>query len=132
MTQIESKTVNVPASADKVYTYLSDLRNFKNLLPQDKISDWQAQEDTCSFKVQGGYKIGLQWESGVEHSGIVLKSTDVSPFPFTLNISLGENGQSTEARQVCNADINPFLKMMVEKPLRNLFDYIADRLVKQF
>jgi carbon monoxide dehydrogenase subunit G len=132
MTQIESKSVNVPAEPAKVYAYLSDLRNFKNLLPEDKISDWQAEVDSCQFKVQGGYKIGLQWHSGQEPDKIILKSTAASPFPFTLNISMKGNGQSTETQQICDADINPFLKMMVEKPLRNLFDYIADRLVKQF
>lgn len=132
MTQIESKSVKVPAEPAKVYAYLSDLRNFKALLPQDKISDWQAQQDSCQFKVQGGYKIGLQWESGVEYSKIVLKSTAASPFPFKLNISLDPDGDSTNTQQICDADINPFLKMMVEKPLTNLFDHIADQLVKQF
>ena len=132
MTQIESKSVKVAAEPAKVYTYLSDLRNFKELLPQDKISDWQGEENNCSFKVQGGYKIGLQWESGVECSEIVLRSTAASPFPFKLNISLEADGTGTNAQQICDADINPFLKMMVEKPLKNLFDYVADRLVKKF
>jgi len=132
MTQIESKSVKVAAEPAKVYTYLSDLRNFKELLPQDKISDWQGEENNCSFKVQGGYKIGLQWESGIECSEIVLRSTAASPFPFKLNISLEADGTGTNAQQICDADINPFLKMMVEKPLKNLFDYIADRLVKKF
>ena len=132
MTHIESKSVKLAAEPAKVYAYLSDLRNFKELLPQDKISDWRGEEDNCSFKVQGGYKIGLQWDSGVEYSKIVLSSTSVSPFPFKLNISLEADGTGTNAQQICDADINPFLKMMVEKPLKNLFDYIADRLVKKF
>jgi len=36
---------------------------------------------------------------------------------------------STQAYQVFEADLNPFIKMMVESPLRNLFDHIADRMV---
>ena len=124
--------MKLAAEPAKVYAYLSDLRNFKELLPQDKISDWRGEEDNCSFKVQGGYKIGLQWDSGVEYSKIVLSSTSVSPFPFKLNILLEADDTGTNAQQICDADINPFLKMMVEKPLKNLFDYIADCLVKKF
>jgi hypothetical protein len=29
---------------------------------------------------------------------------------------------------VFNGEINPFIKMMVEKPLKNLFDHIADKM----
>jgi len=28
-----------------------------------------------------------------------------------------------------NGDINPFISAMVEKPLKNLFDHIADRML---
>lgn len=132
MATIESKKVTVNAGSEAVYTFLSDLNNFEQLLPQDRISEWSSTEKECSFKVQGGYKIGLQWERGEEHSLIVLKSTPAAPFPFDLNIHLSEEDGKTNGYQVCNADLNPFLKMMVEKPLKNLFDYIADRLVEQF
>jgi hypothetical protein len=130
--RIESKTVNVNTDQKALYSYISDLRNFNELLPQERISNFQADENQCSFKIQGGYTIGLERAGGTPDSLLKLKSTAVAPFPFTLDISLNDQGVSTQASQVINADVNPFIKMMIEKPLTNLFDYIADQLVKKF
>ncbi len=125
---IESKTVTVIAPRERVFDYLLDLNNFKNLLPQERISEWESTETYCSFKVQGTATIDLQLESTERPDKIKLQSGDRSPFPFTLEVYLADDNGSTKAHQIMNANVNPFLKMMVEKPLANLFDYIADRL----
>ncbi len=129
MTRIESKHVEIARPAQDVYTFLQDMNNFQQLLPQDRISDWKSDGTSCSFKVAGAATIGLQLDGGTPPGHLRLKSTDRSPFPFTLDVHLdGANG-STQAYQVFEADLNPFIKMMVESPLRNLFDHIADRMV---
>ena len=132
MTNIESKEVDVQASQAEVFTFLSDLNNFKELLPTDRISDWQSDKDFCSFKVQGTYKIRLDLKELLPPGKIILQSGEGSPFKFHLHINLDENGASTKAHQVCEADLNAFLKMMVEKPLKNLFDHIADKLKAKY
>lgn len=129
--KIESKKVNVPASDEKVFNYVSDLNNFKKLLPADRISDWESTSDYCSFKVQGTATIDLKMKESTPNSHILLESGEKSPFPFTLNIYFDEEEGNTTAYQIMNAKINPFLKMMVERPLTNLFDYIADRLAEE-
>ena len=131
MAKIESKQVTVPASSAAVAEYLADMNNFRNLLPQDRISNWKADTEHCSFKVQGGYTIELE-HAGQEGNIIRMKSGAASPFPFSLDVFLEPEDDSTKAHQVIDADVNPFMKMMIEKPLKNLFDYIADRLVDQF
>lgn len=132
MTVIESNKVLVNANTNTIYTHLMDLNNFIEFLPQDKISDWKSNETSCSFKVAGGYNIGLEFQESKEPSNIILKSDESAPFKFTLDIGLNDQGDKTEAGLVCNAELNPFLKMMVEKPLRNLFDYIAHKLEKKY
>lgn len=130
MTRIESKHVEIARPAQDVYTFLQDMNNFQQLLPQDRISDWKSDGTSCSFKVAGAATIGLQLDGGTAPNHVRLKSTERSPFPFTLDVHLdGANG-STQAYQVFEADLNPFIKMMVESPLRNLFDHIADRMVE--
>lgn len=128
MTTIESKHVEIAKSAQELYTFLQDMNNFQQLLPQDRISEWKSDGQSCSFKVQGAATIGLQLDGGTEPSHVRLKATERSPFPFTLDVHLNDKGGSTEAWQVFNGDINPFIKMMVEKPLKNLFDHIADKM----
>ncbi len=130
MTRIESKHVEIARPAQDVYTFLQDMNNFQQLLPQDRISDWKSDGVSCSFKVAGAATIGLQLDGGTAPDHVRLKSTERSPFPFTLDVHLdGANG-STQAYQIFEADLNPFIKMMVESPLKNLFDHIADRMVE--
>ncbi len=132
MTIIESKKVTVDANAQSVFAFLSDMNNISKLLPQDKILDWKSDEKSCSFKIQKAYTIGLNFVAGVAYSNIEYCSADGSPFSFSLNTTLLDLDGKTEAQLICNADINPFLKMLVVGPLQNLFDYMADRLGRQF
>lgn len=129
MTHIESKKVKVPASIFDCFQFLTDLNHYELLLPKDKISHWESDKNFCSFKIQKTYKLDLIFKDAEENKAIHLVSGEKSPFKFSLDIQLNGD-EETEAQILCDADINPFLKMMIEKPLNNLFDYMADRLVK--
>ncbi|MDQ3100797.1 MAG: hypothetical protein M3R08_05380, partial [Bacteroidota bacterium] len=124
-----SKEVTIAKSPQDLYTFLQDMNNFQQLLPQDRISEWQSDGTSCSFKVQGAATIGLRLAGGNEPDLVRMEATERSPFPFTLDVHLEDQGGSTKAWQIFNADLNTFIKMMVEKPLKNLFDHIADKMV---
>lgn len=132
MTRIESKKVIVAATPEQTFAFLSDMNNIIHLLPEDKISNWQSDEKWCSFKIQNAYTISLEFKESTPHSTIVYSSGSGSPFAFTLNVNLTAVDGKTEAQQICDANINPFLEMMVKGPLTNLFDYMADKLGKRF
>ncbi len=129
-TVIESKQVNVANNQKEVFDFLADLNNFKLLLPQDKISNWKSDTKSCSFKVNGMATIALIHESATENSAHHIVSGPESPFPFKLDIFVNADGDNSIAYNKFTGEINPFLKLMVEKPLSNLFNYIADRLVE--
>jgi carbon monoxide dehydrogenase subunit G len=128
MTEIESKKVTVPASPEKVFAFLCDMNNIEKLLPAGKYSDWKSDEKSCSFKIQGAYTIVLNFVEANPNSSVTYRSGDGSPFSFTLVSHLQANEVGTEGYLKCEADINPFLKMVVQGPLKNLFDYMAEKL----
>lgn len=128
MTTIESKKVTIAKPAAELYAFLQDMNNFEQLLPSSRISEWQSDGKSCSFKVQGAATIGIALDGGDAPSLVRMKATERSPFPFTLDVHLNENEGVTTLHQIFNADLNPFIKMMVEKPLGNLFDHIADKM----
>ncbi len=132
MTKIESKKVSVQASAEEIYRFLTQTDNIEKLLPSDKISNWTSDGNSCSFKVQGAYQIGLAIGECTAPSNVKYHSTPGTPFPFALDVALNESNGQTEAQLVCNAEINKFLEMMVKGPLKNLFDYMADKLSAQY
>lgn len=126
--KIKSKEGNINRSAKEVFDYLSDMNNFQHLLPQDKISNWEADKNSCSFKIQGATSISFVIDSVEEPNIIHMVSGDNAPFDFKLDVHLNEDNGVTIGYQEFEADINMFMKMMVEKPLKNLFDFIVDRL----
>jgi carbon monoxide dehydrogenase subunit G len=132
-TQITSDKVQINASNEEVFAYLNDFNNIKELLPQDKISDWQATQDDCSFKIQNAAIIPLVKDSTEEFTQINVVSGDKAPFPFTLKIYIKDIGDGkTEGYLDFNGEINAFLRMMVVTPLTNLFNYMAKKLQEKF
>lgn len=126
----DSSPVN--ASAQQVFDFLSDAKNIEYLLPQDKISEFQSDENGCSFKAQGGIVIPLIYVSKEPFSKIVMESGEKAPFSYTLSIILKETGATCEGHIEFEANINMFMKMMVEKPLTSLFVVMTKNLQKQF
>lgn len=127
--RIESDHVSVVCPTAEVFEFLCDLNNFEQLLPQDKYSNWESTADYCSFKVQSA-TIDLAKKEVNANDLIVLTSGDKAPFPYTLNIRLSEKGESTEGFIEFEGQVNQFLQMMVESPLKNLFNHMAKRLVE--
>jgi len=129
-TKIESNKVTVNANQSTVFTFLTDFNNIKSLLPQDKISEWTSTEDACSFKIQNAAVIPLVKDSTVPTEKINIISGPKAPFPFKLVVFI----EKIEGTETCIAyfnfdgEINAFLKMMVVKPLTNLFNYMAEKL----
>lgn len=129
VTKITGNTAQVNSSAAEVKAYLADMNNFEHLLPTDKISDFQGETEKCSFKIQGAATIALVLKE-VTDSAIIYSSAAPTPFRFTLTVSLEEVGDTCVVSQVCEAELNAMVKMMVEKPLTKLFNYIAEQLEK--
>lgn len=132
MMTIDSDKVSVNATPEVIYSFLSDARNINDLLPQDNIKEFQATEKECSFKVQGGITITLVQEELISNSTIKMKSGEKSPFPFHLTIHISELNDGSEGFLAFNGDVNPFLKMMVQKPLTNLFNYMSKRMKEKY
>jgi len=128
---LDSEKVIVNASKKEIIDFLKDANNLIHLLPQDNISDFKSDENQCSFKVQGGIIISLI-ENGFEENKLFLKSGEKSPFPFDLTIDLTDIEEGTEGFIHFDGKVNMFLKMMVEKPLGNLFNYMSQKLKEKF
>ena len=108
-----------------------DMNNFEQLFPQDKIENWESTNETCTMKIKSMGSLGLKRVASTANSLIYLDSYGKTPFKFTLNIFLSEKEDDTsEAYLVFEGDINPFMKMMVEKPLTEFFNSLVKRLAK--
>lgn len=130
--EIISEKVIVHSSKKEIVSFLVDAQNLIELLPQDKINDFKADESQCSFKVQGGITISLVQAGTEGDDKVLLKSGEKTPFPFNLTIHLAEVSDGIEGYIQFKGDVNPFLKMMVENPMRSLFNYMSKKLQEKY
>lgn len=127
MTTIESKKVEIERPTSELYTFIRNLNNFEQLLPKERISDFKSDGDSCSFKISGMATIELAVKEEYPSERLLLGSKE-SPFDFTLDIRIEDIDGHSRAYQIAELDLKPMMKMMVQKPLTNLFDHISDRL----
>jgi carbon monoxide dehydrogenase subunit G len=129
---IESTPSVAKASINDVFSFLRDVSNLYHLLPLDKIKDWEASTEHCSFKVQGGIIIPMDFECEEKPTKLVLKSGVKSPFPFTLSVLLENLDGTTKGQLIFDAKVSKMIQLIAEKPLRNLFETMSQKLTEHF
>ena len=131
MTEYVSDVKAIPHSDADVFRVLSDLRNLKQveeLMPSDKISDFSFDADTVSFRVDPIGKVTFLVVEREPNKLVKFKSEKL-PFDILLWIQLvGKAELDTRLRVMVKADLNPFIKGMVDKPMREVVDKISEAL----
>lgn len=126
MTRIESEEAIINKPASELYQFLSDFNNFKNIMPE-QVVDWKSTENDCSFTIKGMASLGMEFQEKIPSSLIKIKQKGKAPFDFTIDCVLDEQQPgNTKLKLAMDADLNPFLKMMAEKPLKKFLDTLVN------
>lgn len=130
MTELKGKKSNINAVPEKVYTFLSDFNNFKNLMPE-QITGWKSEQDHCSFVVQGFGELKLRIKEKVpnEMITIVPVSSGKIPFVFELVCLLNTaDNHTTDCEFFIRHEMPAMISMMASRPLQNLVDILGAKL----
>jgi hypothetical protein len=128
LTKIESETVEINNSAENVFNYLTDFKNFEQLMPS-QVTNWTATSEECSFVLKGMATIGMKIIDKTPFTKISINSNGKVPFEFQLFIFITAKDASNCVGQIVfESDLNPMLKMMVVKPLGNFFNILAHKM----
>lgn len=131
MEKYESKQQRILKPAYMVYATVSDFNNFTPIL-QDKVEDWHADADSCSFKAKG-MTVRLHIAERRENEMIKIEGEDGSPIDFTLWMQLKEVAEcDTRMRVVLHAKLNMMMKMMIGSKLQQAVDQIAEQTAAAF
>ena len=84
MTTFESDIKKTVHRDEKVFDFISNFNNFKELIPQDKIQDWQSTEESCRFKVDGIGDAGLKIVDKEPFKTVKYSTDGKVPFNFYL------------------------------------------------
>ena len=131
MTKFESEVKVIAASQSAVYSKLSDLSNLEKIedrLPEGKMKNLVFTSDTLSVEVPPVGTITLQIVER-EPEKCIKFATTISPLPFNLWIQLVPVHESEcKMKLTIGMELNPFTKMMIQKPLQDGLNKMADSL----
>jgi len=129
--KFESSIKPIPYPQQAVYDNISDLRNLekvKDRVPEDKVSDFTFDEDTVGINIQPVGELKLRIIEREEPKCVKFETVQ-SPVPFNVWIQvLPVDEQNSKMKVTIKAELNPFIKSMVEKPLQEAVEKIADAL----
>ena len=125
MEKYESKQQQIRRSAEQIYSALSSFDNFTPMI-QDKVEEWQANDDVCSFKVKG-FAARLRMVEREPFKTIKIQGDEATPLDFTFWLQLKEVAPyDTRMRIVVHAELNMMMRMMIGKKLQGAVDQMAE------
>jgi hypothetical protein len=127
MTRIESDKTLINKSRSETFLFLSNFNNYKSIMPE-QVTDWNSTENECSFTIKGMASLGMKIKEKKPGSEIIIVKNGKAPFDFELHCMIdeaSENQNHCYLQLFFDADLNPFLKMMAEKPLKNFLNILV-------
>jgi len=129
MTTIESRIGKIEEKDETIFQFLSNFRNFENLIPQDKISGWEATGDSCRFIISGIGEVGLNIVDKEPNKVIKYSGDNLATVDFHLWIQLKQvDDRDTRVKITFKAELNPMLKSLAKKPLQEFVNILVDKL----
>lgn len=104
---------------------MGNFNHFKHLLPEEKIENFECTDTQCSFQIKGLTKLTIKIKDKTPIQKITYQTEGLAKFVFTLHIHfIGDNQSKVELE----GDMNPFIKVMAEKPLTELVNTMSNKL----
>tara|TARA_R110002049_G_scaffold993_11_gene7228 strand:- start:13001 stop:13399 length:399 start_codon:yes stop_codon:yes gene_type:complete len=127
---LESPKVPVSKSSQAIFDFLSNVKNFESLMPEN-ISKFEVlEEDKFLFQLKGMPEIILVIKEVVAPNKIVLGAAGGKiDFSLTGNITDAGNGAS-EVQLKFNGDFNPMMAMMIKGPITKFIETLATNIPK--
>ena len=127
---IESPTTSVNKSEQEVFEFLTDLKNFEQLMPENIDKFEVLNENRFLFALKGMPEIVLERKHQTEFSQLVLgAASEKLPFTLTADIKSVE-GAKSEITLSFNGEFNAMMAMMIKSPITNFISTLSENLGK--
>ncbi|MDY3363212.1 SRPBCC family protein [Riemerella anatipestifer] len=124
---LEGRKIIVNKSAKQLSEMLKRPEDYKELMPEG-LQKFETVADSFKFGLKGMPEIALKIDEVKEGEKVVLKSAS-SSLDFGLTGMMNAiNENQTEVQLLFEGKFNPFIKMMVEKPLQNFINNLTDKI----
>ena len=129
MTTFTSRRGEVPCGDSDLYAFLTDMRNFRSVIPDEIMSGWEGTQDNCSFKTDGAGRVTVALSEAMPHSEIIYDAESFLTGKVKGRVTIEFiSGMKSAIRIDTGLNMNPLLRMLLGdsagKYLDNLMDMI--------
>jgi len=132
--EFTSPAVQCAAAAAEVLAYIAAPAHLAELLPSDRFTEFAVLPDGCSFKLTGGIPVVLT-RAEDPAGGVKYASAKGTPVKFFIVVYAADVPGAVgrcEVHASGAAEVNAFTRMLVEKPLTQVLDTLAQSLAARF
>lgn len=122
---LESPKTIIPKSAEDTFNFLSDVKNFEKLMPEN-ISKFEViDDDKFVFALKGMPEIILKKKEAISPNKIVLGAAGGKlDFSLTANITAIDDN-SSEAQLTFDGEFNAMMAMMIKGPISKFIETLS-------
>ena len=125
---LEGRKIIVNKSVQQLVAMLQNPEDYRSLMPES-LQSFEVRDNGFKFSLKGMPEIALVIDE-ISEKQVVLKSAS-SSLDFALKGEMNAlNDNQAEVQLLFEGKFNPFIKMMVEKPLQNFINSLTDNLEK--
>lgn len=128
--KLNSKTVTVQKSASQLCDFLTEVKNYKDLMPENINKFEVIRENAFVFALKGMPEIALEVKEVEKPNKVVLGAIS-DKLPFTLTGNIQEVSDSTSTVELLfEGEFNAMMAMMVKGPISKFIETLASNLEK--
>ncbi|WP_431137043.1 SRPBCC family protein [Psychroserpens mesophilus] len=128
---LESPKTTITKSAKETFDFLSDVKNFEKLMPEN-ISKFEVlDDDKFVFALKGMPEIVLKKKETISPNKIVLGAAGGKlDFSLTANIRAIDDN-SSETQLTFEGEFNAMMAMMIKGPISKFIETLATNIPKE-
>lgn len=125
---IESKTVVVQKDAAAMCSFLSDVKNYEQLMPENCTKFEVIRENAFVFALKGMPEIALEIKEVNAPQQVVLGAlSDKLPFTLTGQIEAVDS-DSSQVQLLFEGEFNAMMGMMIKGPITKFLEALASNM----
>jgi len=127
---LESPKVTIGKSSKDIFDFISNVKNFEALMPEN-ISKFEVLEnDTFLFALKGMPEIILKKKEALAPNKIVLGAAG-GKLDFSLTVNIENESEASSLVQLqFEGDFNPMMAMMIKGPISKFIETLATNIPK--
>jgi carbon monoxide dehydrogenase subunit G len=129
LSYFESRTGKLTCSAEEVFDFVTDIRNFEQFIPKGNINNWKADKESCSFSVSMLGTVSLRLAEKEKCNKVVFMGDALKKNDFSLTLDISDNlNKTVDVKVKLSADLNPMMKMMATKPIGQFLEMLINEM----